>query len=66
MRSITLVGVLPIESGYLDRASSIIASNPFLYLILILNLENSLNYLITYLLGVFIVYKYCKQVLNAN
>jgi hypothetical protein len=60
MRSITFIGVLPIKLGRLERASSIIASNPFLYLILILNLENSLNYLITRLLGDFIVYKYFR------
>jgi hypothetical protein len=60
MRSVTFIGVLPIKSGRLKIASGIMASNPFLYLISILNLENSLNYLTTRLLGVFMVCKYFR------
>lgn len=55
MRSTTFVGMLPIKLGRLERALGIIALDPFLYRISILNSKNSLNHLITLLLGVFIV-----------
>lgn len=55
MRSTIFAGVLPIKLGRLERASGIIALDPFLYRISILNSKNSLNHLVTLLLGVFIV-----------